>query len=91
MTVVLRVQPRARRAGLAGTAEGLKAAVTEAPEDGKANQAVLALLAGAWRIPKSAMEVVRGATGREKVVGIAGDPAALAERIGKWTRDQGSG
>lgn len=91
MTVVLRVQPRARRALLACTAEGLKATVTAAPEDGKANAAVLALLAGAWRLPKSAMEIVRGATGREKVVGIAGDAAALAKRIGKWTSDQGSG
>ena len=63
----LRVQPRARRNqvdGLVAEADGgvaLKVAVTAAPEDGKANAAVIALLAKAWGLPKSAFTVVAGA------------------------------
>lgn len=90
VTIQLRVQPKARRTALEPTAEGgLKAAVTAAPEDGKANAAVVALLAAAWRLPKSTFEVMRGATGRDKTLSVAGDPAALADRIAEWVRNNG--
>ena len=90
VTVQLRVQPRARRLTLDVTAEGgLKAAVTAAPEDGKANAAVIALLAQAWRLPKSTFEIVRGGTAREKTLMVAGDPAVLADRIAEWMRKNG--
>lgn len=90
VTVELRVHPRARRSALEFAAEGaLKAHVTAPPERGKANNAVIALLAGAWRVPKSALAVTKGASVRDKVVSVAGDPAALAERIGEWTRANG--
>jgi uncharacterized protein YggU (UPF0235/DUF167 family) len=83
----LRAQPRARRIALDCTAQGtLKAAVTASAEDGKANAAIIALLAAEWRLPKSAFEVIRGATARDKVLSIAGEPAALAERIVEWMR-----
>jgi uncharacterized protein (TIGR00251 family) len=86
----LRVQPRARRTALEPTAEGgLKAAVTAAPADGKANQAVIALLADAWRLPKSTMEIVRGATAREKTLSVAGEPDALIRRIAEWMDKNG--
>ena len=85
VTVELRVQPRARRTRLDCTGEGvLKAAVTAPAEDGKANKAVLELLAGEWRLAKSAFEITRGAANRDKVVSIAGDPALLVERIAAW-------
>lgn len=87
---MLRVQPRARRTALDVTAErGLKAAVTAAPEDGKANDAVIALLAQTWRLPKSTFEIVRGGTAREKTLMVAGDPAVLADRIAEWMRKNG--
>lgn len=90
VTIQLRVQPRARRLALEFTAEGgLKAAVTAAPEDGKANDAVVALLAKAWRLPKSTFEIVRGGTAREKTLMVAGDPAMLADRIAEWMRKNG--
>jgi uncharacterized protein YggU (UPF0235/DUF167 family) len=38
------------------------------PEAGKANAAVLALLAKALGVPKSALSIVRGETGRDKRV-----------------------
>lgn len=90
VTLQLRVQPRARRLALDVTAEGgLKAAVTAAPEDGKANAAVIALLAQAWRLPKSTFEIVRGGTAREKTLMVAGDPAVLADRIAEWMHKNG--
>lgn len=89
LTLQLRVQPRARRVALDVTPEGgLKAAVTAAPEDGKANAAVVALLAQAWRLPKSTFEIVRGGTAREKTLMVAGDPAVLANRIAEWMRQK---
>jgi uncharacterized protein (TIGR00251 family) len=90
VTIALRVQPRARRSALERTAQGaLKAAVTAPPEDGKANEAVVALLAQAWRLPKSTMAIVRGGTAREKTVGVSGEPDALVERIAEWMDKNG--
>jgi uncharacterized protein (TIGR00251 family) len=82
VTVTVKVQPRARRAGLFGvmrTASGsaLKIAVTEAPEDGKANHAVRVMLADALHRPPSAVRVLTGEARREKVLAIDGDTAAL--------------
>ena len=90
--VNLRVTPRASRAaatGLMALPDGrmaVKVAVTAVPENGKANGAVVALLAKAWRVPKGSIEVVSGSTDRSKVVHVAGDGAALLQRIGDWAR-----
>ena len=92
MTIELRAQPRARRSLLTCAGQGtLKAAVTAPAEDGKANKAIVELLAAEWRLPKSAFEVMRGATARDKVVSIAGEPASLADRIGQWMRERARG
>lgn len=89
MTVELKVQPRARRTALELSAGALKAAVTAPPEDGKANDAVVALLAETWRLPKSTMTVIKGATARGKTLAIAGDAAVLAARVNEWVRGHG--
>ena len=87
VTVSLRAQPRARRTALELTAEGgLKVAVTAPPEDGKANEAIVALLARSWRLPKSAFDVLQGAAARNKTIGITGEPSMLAQRIAEWVR-----
>jgi uncharacterized protein (TIGR00251 family) len=82
----VKVQPRARRAGLGGTAPAadgsrLRVAVTEPPEDGRANRAVCLALARALDVAPSAVEVTQGAGAREKTVRVAGDPAALTARL----------
>lgn len=88
VTVALRAQPRARRTALECSAQGtLKVVVTAPAEDGKANAAVIALLASQWRLPPSAFDVVRGTTARDKVLSIAGEPAVLAGRIVEWMRE----
>jgi uncharacterized protein YggU (UPF0235/DUF167 family) len=89
----LRVRPRARRNsvdGLVAEADGgvaLKVAVAEAPEDGKANAAVIGLLAKALRLPKSALAVVAGATDRRKIIHLQGDPARLMQALESWLED----
>jgi uncharacterized protein YggU (UPF0235/DUF167 family) len=55
----------------------LKARVRAAPEKGAANAALEALLAKALHVPKSAVRVEKGATGRLKIVAIAGDAGAI--------------
>ena len=97
LSLSLRVTPKARRNridGIADDADGgtaLKVAVTAAPEDGKANAAVIALLAKEWRLPKSAFTVTRGGGNRRKTVAIEGDGAALKEKIDGWFAARGEG
>jgi uncharacterized protein (TIGR00251 family) len=89
VTVELRVQPRARRTALELSGTALKAAVSAPPEGGRANDAVIALLAEAWRMPKSAFAVVKGAAARDKTVSVTGDPTVLAGRIEEWMKGHG--
>ncbi|WP_426956116.1 DUF167 domain-containing protein [Muricoccus radiodurans] len=82
MELWIKAQPRARRAALLGVAPAadgprLRLAVTEAPEDGRANRAICALLAGVLGIAPSRISVTAGATAREKTLRIAGNPATL--------------
>ncbi len=68
--MALKVTPKAARAGISGLeadASGravLKVRVTEAPEGGKANAAVVKLLAKAWKLPKGALRIAAGAKDR---------------------------
>jgi uncharacterized protein (TIGR00251 family) len=67
----VRVQPRAGRnevVGWQGTA--LRVRVTAAPEAGQANQAVIDLLAAALGVPRSSVELVKGAKSRDKLVRV---------------------
>ena len=51
------------------------------PENGKANEALVRLVAGTLQVAKSAVTVKSGATGRTKVITIAGDAQAIADRL----------
>lgn len=79
----VRAQPGARRNAVIGEHAGmLKVAVTQVAEKGKANQAVIEVLAKALGVRKSHIELVSGTTSQEKrfvLRGIA--PDALAVRI----------
>ncbi|MCC7046470.1 MAG: DUF167 domain-containing protein [Alphaproteobacteria bacterium] len=59
----------------------LKAAVTAAPEDGRANAALLKLLAKWLDVPRTTLSVASGHAHRSKLVHLAGDPAVLGPRI----------
>lgn len=49
----------------------IRAYVTVAPEDGKANKEVIALLSNALGLPKSSLTITRGLKSRDKTVSIA--------------------
>ncbi len=69
----VKAQPGARRNGLAGEHAGaLKVQVTQAPEDGKANAAVLDLLAGVLHVKHSEVKLLSGATSRQKRILVTG-------------------
>ena len=59
----------------------LKARVSVAPEKGKANKALIALIAKSIGIPKSALSLVSGDTARKKILRIEGDPEDLMKRL----------
>jgi uncharacterized protein (TIGR00251 family) len=79
----VKAQPGARRNGVVGVHDGrLKVAVTQVAERGKANAAVLDVLAEAIGLRSSQLEIISGATNREKLVLVRGiDAADLTQRI----------
>lgn len=62
----------------------LKVRVTEPPEDGKANAALIKLLAKAWKLPKSSLTLVAGHSDRRKTLAVAGEPAELLCDLQRW-------
>lgn len=71
----VRVTPKAKAARISQeTAEDgtlyYRVYVTVVPEDGKANKAVIELLAKALRLPKSALTITHGLTSRDKLIQI---------------------
>ncbi|OOY05800.1 DUF167 domain-containing protein [Thioclava sp. F28-4] len=65
--IALRVTPKASRNEIRVGDEGLRAYVTVVPENGKANAAVVKLLAKALGVAKSRLTMIRGETARDKV------------------------
>jgi uncharacterized protein (TIGR00251 family) len=87
-TLPLRVQPKAKRSAVLGEQAGaLKVSVTAPPEDGRANDAVLALLREAFGLSRSQLALLSGQTNRNKVVLVRGLTAqqliALVEAKGR--------
>ncbi|QDV46170.1 hypothetical protein Enr13x_60790 [Stieleria neptunia] len=79
----VRVTPGAKKAGVGGSHDGaLKVAVHQAPENGKANQAVVKAIAKQLGISKSRVVIVAGETVRVKSIEVSGSAAAEAiERL----------
>lgn len=74
--IAVRVTPRASADRIEARPDGsVQAWVTAPPADGAANAAVIALVARALGVPKSALTLARGAASREKVLQL--DPAAV--------------
>lgn len=79
--VRLRVSPGARRDELVGRhGEGWKVRVAAPPEGGRANDAVLELLARELSLPRRSLSIVSGQTSREKIVQMEGIDRAETER-----------
>ncbi|MFC2966591.1 DUF167 domain-containing protein [Acidimangrovimonas pyrenivorans] len=65
--IAVRVTPRASRNAVVAEDGAIRVYVTTVPEDGKATAAVVKLLSKAVGVPKSRLELIRGATARDKV------------------------
>jgi uncharacterized protein len=79
--VRLRVSPGARRNELVGRhGEGWKIRVAAPPEGGRANDAVLDLLARELSLPRQSLSIVSGQAAREKIVQMEGIDRAETER-----------
>ena len=91
--LTLRLTPRANRTGLDGLvadAEGgiaLQIRVVAPPVDGAANAALIAYLSEVLGVRRSDLRIVAGQTGRRKVVHLAGDGLAIADRLAAWIGD----
>lgn len=85
----VRAQPGARKAGVLGEQAGsLKVAVTAPPEDGRANKALLELLREMLGLKRSQVELLSGATSREKRFLIRGvRKEQIAVRLREWVGD----
>ncbi|MBY5837440.1 DUF167 domain-containing protein [Rhizobium leguminosarum] len=87
LRLAVRLTPNGGRDALDGIeADGkgeafLKARVTAVPEKGKANKALILLIAKSLRIPKSSVSFVSGETGRKKILRIDGDPKDLVKKL----------
>lgn len=85
MRLKLRVSPRSRADLIAGIRPdgAIHVRVTAAPEDGKANAAVLRLLRDTLRLPPGAVRLLAGGGSRDKWVEVDGiEEGELRRRLG---------
>lgn len=74
--IIVKLSPKAAKNKIQGWEEDLlgdkilKVSVTAPPERGKANKALIDLLAKHYQLPKSAFSILRGATSRTKIIKI---------------------
>jgi uncharacterized protein (TIGR00251 family) len=73
LTLTLHVQPGSRKSGIGGThGDALKIRIAAPAVENRANAALIDFLSEMLGVPKSAIAIRRGATGRRKVLEIAG-------------------
>jgi uncharacterized protein (TIGR00251 family) len=79
----LRVSPGARRAHVVGRhGDAWKVRVAAPPEGGRANEAVVRLVAQTLLLPRDAVTLVSGHGARDKIIELAGlDPTEIEQRL----------
>lgn len=93
--LALWVTPKSSRtevSGLRVAADGavaLAVKVTAPPDKGKANKAVIEVIAKAAAVPKSAVQLLSGETDRNKTLLITGNPAAIQALIATFQFQSG--
>lgn len=87
LTLWLRLTPKGGRDGVDGVeilSDGravLRARVRAAPEDGRANAALIELIAKTLGAPRGSVSVAAGGTSRLKKLFVAGDGDRLAQKL----------
>jgi uncharacterized protein (TIGR00251 family) len=88
--LAVRITPRAGRDRIDGVAMGadgrpsLRVRLSAAPVDGAANQALIAFLASSLGMRRSDVAIRSGATARNKILHLSGDPAEIVARLTPW-------
>ena len=86
------VSPNARRTQAEGLHDGaLRVRLAAPPVDGKANELLLAWLAGELDLPRRAVRLVRGETARRKWLAVDATQQRLAEWLQERVGDPPSG
>ncbi len=76
----VKLHPRAKKNAITGEVGGaLKVALTAPPVEGKANNACIKFLSEVLDVPRSAVTIAAGETGRQKVIRVQGRTAAQVE------------
>ena len=87
LSLFVRVTPNGSRDAIEGVelrddgSAVLRLRVRAVPDKGKANAAVIALLAKALGVPKTAITLVSGETARQKTLSVTGDADVLVARL----------
>ena len=87
--VAVRLSPRGRGDRVEGVVRGadgaaaLQVSVTAPPADGRANDALLRLLAKEWGLARRDLAIVAGLKSRNKLVHVGGDPAFLLAKLAR--------
>lgn len=86
VTIAVRAQPGAKKTAITGTygegaAAQLKIAVHAPPIEGRANQALIAFLAGNFDVPRNCVTLESGELSRSKVFLLRGVTLAKAEAV----------
>ncbi|QTD46891.1 DUF167 domain-containing protein [Ottowia testudinis] len=77
LKLAIHATPGAKRTEAAGAhGDALRVRLGAPPVDGKANAALISWAAGAFGVPKKQVELLHGAAGRQKVLGVRFDSAA---------------
>ena len=81
--IPVKAQAGARKNAILGERQGAaRIAVTAAPEKGKANRAIIALLSEVLDVPKSAIELISGDTSPQKrFLILGGDANEIQKRL----------
>ena len=81
--IAVKVTPNSPRNQVLGLADGVwKIKIAAPPDKGKANQELISFLAGKLGVRRADIELIRGASSRHKVLGVAGiDEQTLAKLL----------
>lgn len=84
LTLTLHAQPGARKSEIVGLhGDALKVRIAAPAVDNRANAALIEFLSETLGVPKSAINIRHGVTGRRKVVEITGGPELATVLAGK--------
>jgi uncharacterized protein (TIGR00251 family) len=82
LTFAVRVAPRASRSEINGEHEGaLRVRIAAPPVDGAANRELTKVIARAFKVPQSAVEIIAGTNSKNKTVRVHGVNATTLERL----------